>query len=100
MTNQSLKTPLTEEQINEITDMARLFFSPEDIAVNIGLPVEDFKLHLISQEGPVFVAFKKGWLLGEIPLRKAIARAAENGSNPAQVKMLELKTDAESRFHL
>ncbi len=90
---------LQEEQINEIIEMARLFFSPEDIAINIGVDVESFKLEILSQRGEVFAAFKKGWLLGEIPLRKSIARAAENGSNPAQVKMLELKTASETTLN-
>ena len=91
---------LTEEQINEITDMAQLFFAPEDIAINIGVDTEEFKISLLAETGPAYFAFKKGWLLGEIPLRKSIARAAQNGSNPAQVKMLELKQDSEIKLTL
>ena len=98
MTKQSLKTPLTEEQIDEIVNMAELFFKPEDIAINIGIPIEEFKIAIATEEGEIFRAFKRGWLKGEIPLRKAIAQASMNGSNPAQVKMLELKNDAEMTF--
>ena len=91
---------LNEEQTNEIVEMARLFFSPDDIALNIGVDPETFILEILSGQGEVFYAFKKGWLLGEIPLRKSIARAAENGSNPAQVKMLELKALGETKLNL
>ena len=72
----------------------------DEIAVNIGVDPDEFKLSILSQQGEAYVAFKRGWLMGEIPLRKSIARAAENGSNPAQVKMLELKTEAEMTFGL
>ncbi len=100
MTDQFSKTPLTEEQTKEIIDMAELFFPPEDIAINIGMPVEEFNLELLSQEGEVFMAFKTGWLKGEIPLRKSIAQASANGSNPAQIKMFELKRDSEMKLDL
>jgi hypothetical protein len=91
---------LNEEQINEIREMAKLFFSPDDIALNIGMEPEEFKLEILSGTGEVFSAFKQGWLQGEIPLRKSIARAAENGSNPAQMKMLDLKKESELKLEL
>jgi len=90
---------IDQEQLEEITNMAQLFFPPEDIAINIGVDPEEFKTFLLAQSGPAYFAFKKGWLLGEIPLRKSIAQAAQNGSNPAQVKMLELKQDSEIKMN-
>jgi hypothetical protein len=35
-----------------------------------------------------------GWFRGEIPLRKSIAEAAANGSNPAQQMLLTLIQNA------
>ncbi len=100
MTEQSSRVHLTEEQIKEITDMAELFFPPEDIAINVGIDIEEFKIAVLSKQGEIFRAFKTGWLKGEIPLRKGIAQAAANGSNPAQVKLLDLKKESESLFDL
>ena len=100
MTEKSYSLVLNEEQIKEITEMAKLFFPPSDIAINIGVDIETFKIAILSETGEVFQAFKRGWLMGEIPLRKAIARAAENGSNPAQIKLLDLKKDSELTFEL
>jgi hypothetical protein len=91
---------LQEEQLNEIREMAKLFFSPDDIAMNIGMDPEEFRFEIHSGAGEIFSAFKQGWLQGEIPLRKSIARAAENGSNPAQLKMLDLKKESELKLEL
>ncbi len=81
---------LTEEQINEIETMAELFFSIPDIAINIEVDPLDLQEEIQSESGLAFTAYRKGWLRGEIPLRKSIAQAASNGSNPAQNMMLDL----------
>ena len=87
--------PLTEEQINEIEQMAELFFDVGDIAANIEVDPLILREEILSETGPVFAAYKRGWLRGEIPLRKAIAQAAANGSNPAQNMLLDLRTNAQ-----
>ena len=86
---------LTKEQINEIENMAELFFNITDIAVNIQVSPQDLHEEILSEQGPVCEAYKRGWFKGEIPLRKSIAQAAANGSNPAQNMMLELRTKAQ-----
>jgi hypothetical protein len=85
---------LSEEQINEIEQMAELFFSVVDIAANIEVDPLDLHDAILSESGPAYAAYKRGWLRGEIPLRKAIAQAAANGSNPAQTMLFELRTKA------
>ena len=86
---------LTEEQISEIENMAELFFGISDIASNIEVDPAELHEELLSECGPVFTAYKRGWLKGEIPLRKSIAQAAANGSNPAQTMLLEIRTKAQ-----
>ena len=82
---------LTEEQIKEIENMAELFFDVGDIATNIEVDPFEFRDEILSEQGPVHSAYKRGWLRGEIPLRKAISQAAANGSNPAQAMLLQLR---------
>ena len=82
---------LTEEQIKEIENMAELFFDVADIAANIEVDPLEFRDEILSEQGPVYFAYKRGWLRGEIPLRKAISQAAANGSNPAQAMLLQLR---------
>jgi len=86
---------LTGEQISEIESMAELFFGIGDIAANIEVDPLDLRDEILSESGPVYAAYKKGWLKGEIPLRKAIAQAAANGSNPAQAMLFDLRTKAQ-----
>lgn len=86
---------LTEEQISEIESMAELFFDISDIAVNIEVHPMDLRDEINSGQGAAFAAYNRGWFKGEIPLRKSIAKAAANGSNPAQNMLLELRTKAQ-----
>lgn len=82
---------LTGEQISEIEQMAELFFSPEEIAVNIEVDPDLLSDEIYSGSGEAFQAYTRGWMKGEIPLRKSIVQAANNGSNPAQQMLLNIK---------
>jgi len=86
---------LTEEQTKEIESMAELFFNLDQIAANAEIDPEDFRDEVQSKTGPAYVAYITGWLKGEIPLRKSIAEAAANGSNPAQQMMITMIQNAE-----
>ncbi|MCX6224632.1 MAG: hypothetical protein NTV01_07765 [Bacteroidia bacterium] len=86
---------LNEEQISEIESMAELFFDIADIAVNIEVNPMDLRDEINSGQGVAFAAYNRGWFKGEIPLRKSIAQAAANGSNPAQNMLLDLRTKAQ-----
>lgn len=86
---------LTQEQIEMVSEMAELFYSPADIAVNIGVSEEDLANNIKAQMDPAYRAYKKGWLTGDIKLRKSIAKSAENGSNPSQQMLRELQTKTE-----
>ena len=89
---------LTEEQLSEVQEMAGLFFAIEDIADNLELTetqVEDLLLDFQLRVGEFFKAYRRGWLIAEVKLRKAIEKAAENGSNPAQQMMLDFQKQAQ-----
>jgi hypothetical protein len=85
---------LSEEQISEIENMAELFFDLSDIAANIEVDPIELSEEILAEQGKAYASYTKGWLKGEIPLRKAIAQAAANGSNPAQTMLLDLRTKA------
>lgn len=86
---------LSGEQISEIESMAELFFDITAIAANIEVNPVELREEILSETGTAYTAYIKGWLRGEIPLRKAIAQAAANGSNPAQNMMLDLRSRAQ-----
>jgi hypothetical protein len=92
---------LNEDQLNEIEEMAGLFFSPQDVAANLELEDDDTELFVAAvaerntrnfQAG----AYLRGWLSAEITLRKAIQQSALNGSSPSQQMMLNYQREARS----
>jgi hypothetical protein len=89
---------LSEEQRNEVEEMAGLFFSVEDIADNLELGEEDLEelqADMQMKRGEFYKAYRKGWLCAQVRLRKQIEKAAENGSNPAQQMMLNFQKTAQ-----
>ena len=90
---------LNEAQLNAVEEMAGLFFSPEDIAVNLELDEEDTDGFLAGVESkkisvPIVAAYLKGWLTAEITLRKAIKQSALNGSSPSQQILLNYQKES------
>ena len=74
---------LSEEQLKEVEQMAGLYFNIEDIADNLELDDAELeKLHLDMElkTGDFYKAYRKGWLISEVKLRKSIEKAAENES--------------------
>ena len=88
---------LTTEQLDEITIMAELFYSPADIADNLEVNKEDFVLSFHSSQGDIYKAYRKGWLTSDIKLRKSIMQSAENGSNPAQQMLRQIQQETQSK---
>ncbi|TLX73709.1 hypothetical protein E9993_14725 [Labilibacter sediminis] len=84
---------LNEEQIDTIEQMAELFYSPEEIAINIEVKSDELTAELHVDDSNVRAAYLRGWLKGDISLRKGIAQAAANGSNPAQQMMREIQKE-------
>ena len=89
---------MTKEQLEEVKQMAGLFFSIRDIADNLELDeesLEKISADMQLRRGEFFKAYRTGWLTSEIKLRKSIEQAAENGSNPAQQMMLNFQKSAQ-----
>lgn len=85
---------LTTEQLDEVQEMAGLFFSPEDIADNLEVDADDFREEIESKTGKIYHAWRRGWLTAEVALRKSILQASNNGSNPAQQMMLNFQRES------
>ena len=78
-----------------LEDLARLQFSPEDIAIFMEwnkTGYENFILQLQNKEGDLYKQYQKGRLIGEYHARNASMVMAVQGSTPAQTivhKMIE-----------
>ena len=88
----------SEEQLNELEEMAGLFFSPEDIAINLQLKEEETDYFVTCIESrsqdPGSVAYYRGRLSAEIILRRAVKQSALNGSSPSQLAMLNFHRES------
>lgn len=82
---------LTLDQLTEVEQMAELFMSADEIAVNIEVDPEEFEISIKIQSGEIYQAYMKGILKTKIALRKAILSSAINGSSPAQQMMREFE---------
>ena len=90
---------LNEDQLNEIEQMAGLFFSPEDVAVNLEMDEDDTELFIAAvatrnTKNVLAGAYLRGWLSSEITLRKAIQQSALNGSSPSQQMLLNYQRES------
>lgn len=88
----------SEEQIDECEQMASLFFSPEDIAINLELTEEQSEAFVSAvtmryTSHPLVAAYMKGWFSAEILLRKAIKQSSLNGSSPSQQLMIQYQNN-------
>jgi len=85
---------LNEQQLKAIEEMAKLFYSPEDIAINLEADPDEFTELIAIHEGDIFKAYMKGWLASDMELRQSILQAALNGSSPAQQMMKDFQKQA------
>lgn len=79
---------LTEEQINQVREMAAALMSAEDIAILLGLdkPDRDIFVEVCKnhENSPVFIAYQQGVLQTKFELKRIIIKLAKNGSPAAQ----------------
>lgn len=90
---------LSEEQFSEVEEMAGLFFSPEEIAVNLELDEDDtdeFIGGVICKRTPdkIVAVYMRGRLSAEVTIRKAIKQSALNGSSPSQQMMMNYEKES------
>ena len=100
-TNAEIYKHITEEELLEIENMAGLFFSPDQICIAMGWDssiLENFILAIESMDvnDTLYRHYFKGRIAAEIELRQSIKQAARNGSNPAQLTMLDFHKNSRS----
>lgn len=89
----------TEDELKLIEEMAELFYSPGEIAINLQVDPEEFNLQIKVGENQIHNSFYTGWFKGDIELRKSIAQASKNGSSPAQTMMKQFQDKSKAKFY-
>ena len=93
-TSEEIYKSITKEELLEMENMAGLFFSPEKICIAMGwdssvLECFSLAIELMDTDDTLYTYYFKGRISAEIELRQSIKQAARNGSNPAQLTMLD-----------
>jgi hypothetical protein len=86
---------LNKEDLENITAMAGLFFTPAEIAINLQLDESEFNEQINIPGSDIKRAYDTGIITGKIKLRTGIMIAAEHGSSPAQQLMLQILQESE-----
>jgi hypothetical protein len=85
---------LTDQELAEVAAHAGLLFSPEDIAIIMGVDIEEFKRDFKLDGSPIRMAYLAAKLKAEAEIRKSIFNLAKAGSSPAQTLLLKLVENA------
>jgi len=100
-TNEEIYKYITQEELLEMENMAGLFFSTEQICIAMGWDAEileyfNIAIEMMDTLDLLYSHYFKGRISAEIELRQSIKQAARNGSNPAQLAMLDFHKDSRS----
>jgi predicted DNA-binding protein YlxM (UPF0122 family) len=82
--------PLSEAELQMVEDMGETGFSPDEIAEVLEVDAEAFRELFKDCGGVVYKRYRKGYLQGQLKLRKRIAKDAIHGSSPAQTLMKKI----------
>lgn len=81
---------LTAEQLQQVKELAELFFTPRQVAQMLELPADAFVAECEITGSDIYRAFYSGRLQGEVDLRKAVLKMSKAGSTPAQAMAMDL----------
>lgn len=89
---------LTTEQCSSIEEMAYRLYSPNTIAIALELDCDDFLSELHTQGSQIHKSFYTGYLRQLDETRANTIKAAQNGSNPAQIELLKFFREIENEL--
>lgn len=81
---------LTKEQLEDISAMAGLMYSPEDIAKCLLISKVEVMGWADDEDHPFYQAYWPSYYANDMKLRLSVNKLALNGSTPAQAAMQKL----------
>ena len=83
-------TDIKKEDLELITELAKVFFTEEEVCTFLKLPWQQFKIAVSDKTHKINEAYYSGWYQAEFEMRKIIMRSAIAGSTPAQNTILDI----------
>lgn len=87
---------LSPEQLRTIEEMAGVCFTPQDIAIVIGIDWETAKQEFKNKKSDFYLSYKRGELVHMLNVRKSIYDLAKGGSSASQTEFLKLRKEADT----
>jgi len=89
---------ITDEEKQEVENLAALFFTPSEIGIMLELNADDVRGAMYDEQSAFYRAFYTGRLQSEADLRKSIMKLAKSGSSPAQTMSLDLLNKSKAKM--
>jgi hypothetical protein len=89
---------ISREDLVEITTLAELFFTPDEIALMLEIDRAVMIDQLENNDSEIYRAFQTGRLQSEMELRKSIVKLAKSGSSPAQTMAMDMLTKSKLKM--
>lgn len=87
---------LTSNQLDEITEMAKLnSLTISDIALIVGVSPSLFQSEIALGSTPIAMAYNKGKLLAKAEQSQKLNTLCKQGSSPAQALSIKMQKDTE-----
>jgi len=81
---------LTQEQLEQVEEMAYRCFAPFLIAINLELDELKFIENIFIEGTDIRKSYYKGLIRQQMEIRDALIKAAHNGSNPSQEQLMKI----------
>ena len=88
---------LNDEQLTQVRELARHFFTPKEIAIYLQVDIPAFMDAVMDEADPVFLAYQGGVLQTKYDINKQVLQLANSGSSPAQLMALGMMKDAKMK---
>lgn len=89
---------LTGADLQQVKDLAALFFTPREIAVMLEVDPLAFCDLCLAEGTTIYQAFQGGRLQAEVDLRTSITKLAKSGSSPAQTMAMDLLKQSRAKM--
>lgn len=89
---------LTKEQLDQVRQLAALFYTPKQIAIMLELDFSYLHTAMSIEESDVYKAYWAGWFQSDMEYRKQVKRLADLGSSPAQTLLGKIIEDAKLKL--
>lgn len=89
---------LTNEQLGQVTELSKLFYTPKQIALMLQLDTKEFAILISIEDSDAYKAYWSGFYQSEMEFRKQVKRLSDLGSSPAQTLLAKIIEDAKLKL--